>query len=133
VGEAVQINATLQGGTATRYGLKVRTGNGQETVIGYDRANAQLYIDRSNSGNTNFDPSFTDLQQAPLATTDGTIQLTILVDWSSVEVFAQNGLRLLTDQIFPDPNSTGIATFATGGTATLNSITVQPMHSAWTT
>lgn len=56
----------------------------------------------------------------------------MLVDWSSVEVFAQGGQVLLTDQIFPDPSSTGIATFATGGTAELQSITVQSMGSAWT-
>jgi levanase len=59
------------------------------------------------------------------------IHLTLLVDWSSVEVFAQNGKILITDQIFPDPASAGIAAFAVNGTATLRSITIYHMRSAW--
>jgi levanase len=131
-GEAVKIDATLGGGSADQYGLKVRTGNGQETVIGYDRAGGDLYIDRSKSGDVSFDPSFTGLQQAPLPAPDGVVHLTVLVDWSSVEVFAQDGQVLMTDQIFPNPTSTGIAAFATGGTAQLQSITIHGMRSAWT-
>ena len=131
-GEAVKIDATLVGGAADQYGIKVRTGDGQETVIGYNRTTGDLYVDRSASGNVTFDPSFTGLQQAPLSAAEGVVHLTVLVDWSSVEVFAQGGQVLLTDQIFPDPSSTGIAPFATGGTAELQSITVQSMGSAWT-
>jgi levanase len=129
---AVRIDATLGGGSASRYGLQVRTGDGQRTVIGYDRDNGELYIDRSASGNVTFDPSFSGLQQAPLSAPNGVVRLTILVDWSSVEVFAQDGQVLLTDQIFPDPTSTGLSAFASGGTAELRSLTVEPMHSAWT-
>jgi fructan beta-fructosidase len=131
-GEALRIDTTMQGGTASHYGLKVRTGNGQQTSIGYDQVNHELYIDRSQSGNVSFDPSFTPLQTAPLTLGSQPLKLTILVDWSSVEVFAQNGQVLLTDQIFPDPGSTGVAAYATGGTATIRTITVQQMGSAWT-
>jgi fructan beta-fructosidase len=130
-GAAVQIRATLAGGSASNYGLKVRAGNGHETVIGYDRANSQLYIDRTRSGNVNFDPSFPGVHAAPLPTVDGVVHLRVLVDWSSVEVFGQYGQVLLTDQIFPDPSSIGIAAFADGGTATLRSLTVNQMRSAW--
>ena len=89
------------------------------------------HIDRSKSGNVGFDPSFTGLQQAPFSAPTDVVDLTVLVDWSSVEVFAQDGQALLADQIFPDPASTGIAAFATGGTAQLQSITIQPMTSSW--
>jgi hypothetical protein len=40
---------------------------------------------------------------------------------------------LITDQIFPDPASTGINAYATGGTASLVSLTVHKVASAWTT
>jgi levanase len=46
-------------------------------------------------------------------------------------VFGQDGQVLLTDQIFPDPSSVGIAAFADGGTAMLRSLTVDQMRSAW--
>jgi fructan beta-fructosidase len=130
-GAALKIDATLDGGSANQYGLEVRTGEGQQTAIGYDRTTGDVYIDRSNSGNVTFDPAFTGLQQAPLPSPHGVLHLTVLVDWSSVEVFAQGGQVLLTDQIFPDPSSVGIAAFATAGTAHLQAITVAPLRSAW--
>jgi fructan beta-fructosidase len=60
------------------------------------------------------------------------VTLKVLVDWASVEVFAQDGSAVITDQIFPDPTSTGIAAFATDGDAVLKSVKVTPLRSAWT-
>jgi fructan beta-fructosidase len=101
-------------------------------VIGYDRTAQELYVDRTHSGDVSFDPTFSSIQRAPLPTKNGVVHLTVLVDWSSVEVFAQDGRLLITDQIFPSPSSTGLAAFAGGGTATLRSMTVSHMRSAWT-
>jgi len=131
-GKALWIDATLRPGTATTSGLEVRTGSGQRTTIGYDRRNAELYIDRTRSGDVSFDPTFASVQRAPVRLSHGVLRLTILVDWSSVEVFAQDGAVLMTDQIFPSPSSTGTAAFATGGTAVLQGLTAFHMRSAWT-
>ncbi|MGO4585731.1 GH32 C-terminal domain-containing protein [Arthrobacter sp. 2RAF6] len=130
-GEALDITATFSPGTASSYGIKVRTGSGQETLIGYDNAAGQVYIDRTNSGNSSFASSFPGVQQAPLAPINGMLKLHVLVDWSSVEVFANDGQAVLTDQILPDPTSQGVAAFANGGTANLVSLTVNQMGSAW--
>jgi fructan beta-fructosidase len=130
-GKAVEINATFTPGTATKYGLKVRTGSGQETVIGYDAKAGEVYIDRTQSGDVNFSSDFPGVQRAPVAAHNGTLKLRVLVDWSSVEVFVNDGEAVLTDQIFPDPSSDGIAAFATGGTARLESLTVNQMRSSW--
>jgi fructan beta-fructosidase len=130
-GKAVEIQASFRSGTASSYGLKVRTGGGQETVIGYDAAAGQVYIDRTKSGVVDFSPDFPGVQRAPLAAHHGRVTLHILVDWSSVEVFADDGTPVLTDQIFPDPASDGLAVFATGGTATLQSLRVWQLASIW--
>ncbi|RYL93840.1 glycoside hydrolase family 32 protein [Sporolactobacillus sp. THM7-4] len=130
-GSSLNINAVFASGTAKTYGLKIRTGEGQETIIGYDKKAGEVYIDRTNSGNVGFSPDFPGIQRAPLTESNGKIKLKILVDWSSVEVFAMNGKVVLTDQIFPDPGSNGIAAFANDGTADLLSLTVNPMQSAW--
>jgi hypothetical protein len=87
--------------TADNFGLKVRTGNGEETVIGYDVAASELYVDRTRSGNVSFSRDFPGVQRAPLTASDGEVRLRILVDWSSVEVFTDAGHRVITDQIFP--------------------------------
>ena len=80
--------------TADRLGLKVRAGDGEETVIGYDAETEELYVDRTRSGDVGFSRDFPGVQRAPLAArgTDD-VRLRILVDWSSVEVFADRGQR----------------------------------------
>jgi levanase len=72
------------------------------------------------------------VQRAPLAARNGRVRLHVLVDWSSVEVFTDRGRVTITDQIFPDPSSDGLAVFASGGTARLQSLHIWHLRSAWT-
>ena len=130
-GQALDIVAKFQPGSATGFGLKVRTGsNGEETVIGYDAVAGEVYIDRSKSGDASFNASFAARHTAPLPLRTGTVDLRIVVDTSSVMVFAGNEV-VLTDQIFPQPSSNGVALFAVGGAATLKDLTIWPLKSIW--
>jgi levanase len=130
-GKTLAIDADLRLDSAERAGLKVRTGNGQETVIGYDAEAGELYVDRTRSGTTDFNSNFAGVQRAPVAARNGRIHLHILVDWSSVEVFADRGQTVITDQIFPSAESDGIELFAEGGAAKLDSLKVRPLRSSW--
>ncbi|WRZ54954.1 GH32 C-terminal domain-containing protein [Streptomyces sp. NBC_01314] len=131
-GKALDIEATFSLKDADRFGLKVRTGaGGEETVIGYDTTTQELYVDRSRSGVGDFNSTFPGVQTAPLKAKNGKVKLRILVDWSSVEVFGGNGEAVITDQIFPDPSSTGVEVFADGGTATLDHLQAWQLKSIW--
>ena len=132
-GKTLAIDADLRLDSAKRAGLKVRTGNGQETVIGYDAEAGELYVDRTRSGRSDFNSNFPGVQRAPLAARNGRVHLHVLVDWSSVEVFADRGQTVITDQIFPDATSDGIELFADGGGATLERLKIQPLRSSWQT
>jgi fructan beta-fructosidase len=107
-------------------GLHLRTGAGQRTVVGYDAATERLYVDRTDSGAA-VHQTFPGRQEAPLEASRGTVVLRIVLDRSSVEVFAGRGESVITDQIFPDPGSDGIALFATGGAAQVESLEVTPL------
>ena len=132
-GKAYEMTATFAPGTARTVGVKVRTGNGQETRIGYDRSAGEVFVDRTKSGRVGFSPDFPGVQRAPLQVgANGEVTLRVLVDWSSVEVFAQDGSVAITDQIFPDPSSDGLQAFATEGAAILKSVKVTPLRSTWT-
>ncbi|MER5225663.1 GH32 C-terminal domain-containing protein [Streptomyces flaveus] len=131
-GRALDIEATFSLKDAERFGLKVRTGaDGEETVIGYDTTTQELYVDRTRSGVGDFNSTFPGVQTAPLKPKNGKVKLRILVDWSSVEVFGGNGEAVITDQIFPDPSSTGVEVFAEGGTATLDHMRAWQLRSIW--
>lgn len=62
---------------------------------------------------------------------DGTVTLRILVDRSSVEVFAEGGRVTITDIIFPDVTSTGVKVFSEGGRAKLERAQIWKMDSIW--
>jgi fructan beta-fructosidase len=80
-----------------------------------------------------FSRDFPGVQRAPLAARHGKVRLHILVDWSSVEVFADRGQTVITDQIFPAATSDGIQLFADGGSATIDSLKIRPLRSSWQT
>ena len=61
---------------------------------------------------------------------NGRLRLRLYVDRASVELFAQDGLTTITDQVFPDAGATNISVFSEGGTARLESMTVTPLNRA---
>ena len=135
-GRTLDLTAHLTAGTASRFGLRVRSGTGadgapQYTEIGYDRHEQQLYVDRTRSGLTDFSSSFPRIDRAALPLVNGGITLHVLIDRSSVEVYADQGQVTLTDQVFPDPTSTGVDLFADEGTATLDSVQAWKLSSVW--
>jgi fructan beta-fructosidase len=132
-GTALEIIAEFEVGTAAELGLKVRTGEQEETVIGIDPRAGQLFVDRTRSGQVGFHAEFGGRHTAPLPVENGRVRLHVFVDWSSVEVFAANGEVVVTDQIFPAPESDGVALYARGGTARLVSLDAWPLESIWRT
>lgn len=135
-GNALEIDATFDvpadAAGAREFGLKVRTGRGEETTIGIDPRARQLVVDRTRSGRVGFHHDFPSRETAPLPVEHGRVQLRVFVDWSSVEVFAGGGRAVITDQIFPAPESDGVELYAVGGPARLVSLRAWPMRSAWT-
>ena len=131
-GTALEIVAELEVGAASELGVKVRTGRNEETVIGVDPRAGRLFVDRTRSGEVSFHPDFPGRHAGPLPIENGRVRLRILVDRSSVEVFAGDGRTVITDQIFPDPASDGVALYATGGPARLVTLEAWPLQSAWT-
>ena len=76
-------------------------------------------------------PRFPGVHSAPVALRDGRLNLRILVDRSLVEVFAQGGERTIADQVYPTPGSDGLKVFATGGSATLETLDIRELRTTW--
>ena len=132
-GKTLEIIATFEPGSSSEFGLKVRKGANEETLAGYDVANAELFVDRSRSGKVDFNPRFPGKHSGPLSVEQGRIKLHLFVDWSSVEVFGNDGRTVITEQIFPGPEADGLALYAKGGTARLISLDVWGLQSIWRT
>jgi len=68
----------------------------------------------------------------PLSPINGVVQLEIIVDRDTIEIFGNNGQLYMP---LPSSNSSGnslISLSCTGGTATFNSLTVNKLKSIWT-
>ncbi len=110
-GAAVEIAATFACSNSAEFGLRVRVGAAEETVIGYNVAEGQLFVDRSRSGDVSFSPRFDERHAAPCTLRAGSLALHVLVDACSVEVFADGGRIVISDLIFPQPESDGLSLF----------------------
>ncbi|GAA4343964.1 glycoside hydrolase family 32 protein [Microbacterium rhizosphaerae] len=126
---SARVDAVLTPGTADTFGLQLlRSADGTQSVdLKYDTRTSTLSLDRTHSGNTGFNPAFPVVDSARVALDKGQLNLRIYVDANSIEVFAQDGRVAMTQLVFPDVRSTGIATTATGGTAQLSQLTVTPL------
>jgi len=130
-GKTLEIIAKFELGSAHEAGIKVHVGNKEETRIGYNKKRESVQVSRRNSGKIAFHPAFTGERSGPAEMTGGHIKLHIFVDWSSVEVFADDGKTVITEQVFPSPTSDGVQFYARGGTARLVSLDVWELGSIW--
>ena len=69
---------------------------------------------------------------ANLSPVDGTIKLRILVDRTSIEVFANDGEVSMTSCFLPKEKSTGLEFYTKDGNVTIRSLRVSKLKSSWT-
>ncbi len=130
-GAALDLHAVIDPGEASEVGFRVLQGEGEETLVGYTPSPSEVFVDRTRSGNVAFHRSFPGRHSARLQLADGRVELRILVDHSVVEVFAGGGRVAITDRVFPEPSSTGLAAYSEGGEARIDSLSAWTMNSAW--
>ncbi len=104
---------SLPGTQAAQYSLKYTVSNmedysivlsndeGDKLVLGFDKTKNGYYIDRTKSGVTSFNPDFAKAFFAPRLTDDPSSNVELIVDASSIELFADNGLTVMTCVFFP--------------------------------
>lgn len=112
--------------------LVCRHGRTGETRIEADFAAGTLRLDRTRSGRSDFSASFAGVHTAPLRISEGRLNLRILFDTSSVEVFAQGGESVLTELVLPDSPELKLSLTATGdvGSLRVNSLSLWPLRPA---
>ncbi len=96
------------------FGFKLRTSEQEETAAGYSVKDSAVFVDRTRSGIVDFHEHFAGKHQAVLPSNMQCLQLRLIVDRSSVEVFANDGLIVITDLIYPSSSSLGLSFFCNG-------------------
>jgi len=126
-----ELESTIPLGNAKELGWKLLAGDGTFTLVGYDREKQQLFVDRTHSGNAGFNKDFPARTAAQLRLDGGKLGLHILVDRSSIEVFADNGRIAMTNLVFPPPAARNIEFYSKGGDAGAVTAELWTLRSIW--
>ena len=86
---------------AAGFSMSFSNDSGDSLVIGFDKKLNQYFIDRRNSGKVNFQNGFAAIHTAPRISMDSKMELELVLDVSSVELFADGGLTTMTEIFFP--------------------------------
>lgn len=120
---------------AKDFELAFKNGQGEKTVFTMDAKSKSMLLDRMESGKVAFQPEFGNKKHyAPLDKL-GTeeFEVSIFLDWSSIEIFVDGGLYAMTNQIFPsEPYDRLVITNKDGENAILD-LSISKMASIWET
>ena len=101
--------------SAREVGFKLLASDGSFSLVSYDKEKQELSVDRTQSGLVNFSDKFPARTAAPLALGSEPLRLRILVDRSSLEVFATEGRVAMTNLVFPVRGIQSVQFYAKGG------------------
>ena len=128
--EAYELEAELDPGQSEEIGFRLRTGRDAETLVGFDTKEREVFVDRTRSGEISHSKDFPGRHTASIEKA-GRLKLHIFVDRSSVEVFVNDGERVLSERIYPPPGSGGIELYAKGAGGRIVSLKIWELDSIW--
>lgn len=101
-GNKIPCRINLSSDVIKSFSVTLSNNKGEEVVIGYDKSSNQYFIDRTKSGKQNFNKDFAAKHVAPRFSKAANMKMSLLVDVSSVELFADDGLSVMTELFFPN-------------------------------
>nr|WP_284239678.1 glycoside hydrolase family 32 protein [Paenibacillus glycanilyticus] len=130
-GERYELICEIEVDHVEEVGFNLRSSDTEKTVVGYRGAEKRLFVNRCESGESGFHNQFACRHDVQLEPIEGRIRLHLFIDHSSVEIFANDGELVITDQIFPDPSSVGLELYTCGGEATIHRLDFHPLQSIY--
>lgn len=85
--------------------LALGVGDGERTEVRWSFDRGELAVDRRRSSSQPMPDGFAGVHTAPCSPRDGVLDLRVLLDGVTLEVFADGGRVSLTDLVFPAPTS----------------------------
>jgi fructan beta-fructosidase len=115
----------LRMGAAEKFGIRLSNREGEYILAGYDAYHEMFYIDRTHSTALALPESFAGIhaQHCP-AGEAGALDMQIILDTASLELFALDGKAVLTDTCYPSSGFSRIEAYAENGKVYMESISV---------
>jgi fructan beta-fructosidase len=84
------------------FSITLSNSLGQKLVMGFDKGSNSYFIDRTHSGKVDFEKGFAAKHTAPRLVSTPKFNLIVVIDNASVELFADDGLTVMTEIFFAD-------------------------------
>ena len=120
----------FQSGKIENFTITLSNEAGEKLVLGYDKTANQYFIDRSRSGKIDFEKGFGIKRTAPRISQNENMDMELIIDNASVELFADDGLSVMTAIFFPDKIYSDIR-LGSGEGFKISSLQFNRMKSAW--
>lgn len=117
-----ELHSQFPAGAGAETGWKIVGSDGTYATVGYDPGKRQVFVERA---------QFPARTVAPLPGTGATVSLVILVDRSTIEVFAQDGALTISNLFYPPPGKLGLQFFAASDAPGRIQVARWDMRSTW--
>lgn len=119
-------------GFAEKFGIRLRNEEGEFISVGYDNFNHLFYIDRTHSVDEAFSEDFAGIHSLKYSISGlTTIDMRLIFDTSSLELFALGGKAVLTDTFYPTSVFSRMELFSENGTVSVNRLSIKQLKSIW--
>lgn len=99
----------------TNYEFSLSNSEGENLKFGYNHSKKQFYINRKESGITDFNDEFAGtISYGPRTSTSDTLSVLMILDRTSIELFYDNGETLMTEIFFPEKPYTSFSVKSEG-------------------
>ena len=130
--DSLELQTTVERPRGVNFAWRLlAAGGGSFTEVGYDGSRGELFVDRKHSGITGFSPDFPGRTVAPLPPGDAPLRLTILVDRSTIEVFADGGRIAMTNLVYPREGAHGMEFSLIAGDPKQITVDLWSLRSTW--
>ena len=100
---------------AKDFMITLSNDHGQKLLINYEHAARKFMVDRTAAGKADFEKEFGIRHESPRISMSDSIQLELILDKSSLEMFADDGLTVMTEIFFPQADYNKIQVEAGNG------------------
>ncbi|VII96320.1 2,6-beta-fructan 6-levanbiohydrolase (EC 3.2.1.64) [Arthrobacter sp. DR-2P] len=110
--------------------IHLESGGSAFATLGYNFRDGAVFLDRQQPPDADLGPLFTERRTVAAPAKDGLVKLTVFVDYSSVEVFINDGEQTLTSLVFPRSEEHAVRVATDKGTLPLKSLDYTPLSPA---
>ena len=126
------LTVDLEKTTSNSFGIKLQNEVGENVLIKFDKKEGKMFVDRTNSGKDKFSEAFyKKVHAAPINFDKAQLDIQLIIDAASIEVFINKGEVSFTSIFFPSEKFNTLSLFANNGTCEFIHTEIYPLNSVW--